>query len=56
MITQTADRGVYMAHHAWPFGTAVTAHAAHAAAAIAAQRTRRANAAPTLPSVDRSLR
>ncbi len=56
MITHTADRGVYMAHRAWPFGTTtVTAHAAHAAAAIAAQRKRRANAAPTLESVDRSF-
>lgn len=55
MITHTADRGVYTAHRAWPFGTTVTAHAAHAAAAIAAQRKRRANAAPTLESVDRSF-
>jgi len=56
MITHTADRGVYMAHRAWPFGTTtVTAHAAHAAAAIAAQRKRRADAAPTLESVDRSF-
>ena len=55
MITHTADRGVYMAHRAWPFGTTVTAHAAHAAAAIAAQRKRRANAAPTIASVDRSF-